>query len=118
MGTLNTTMSPCTTFNILLGTNTSQVTTCTTRSVFIVSVLVTSSYRLGLLISCLYLGGNSVFVQLHPPGIITPTTSCNILTVVQGGQRYSTYHKSKFNLEKFPINDDPNLDSENFPIND
>ena len=65
------------------------------------SALVTSVFRVVLLITSLYLGGNSTFVRMSPPGDISANASCPSLTIVHSSSTFSTYAKAEDDADMF-----------------
>lgn len=101
-------MPQCTTVYLLLGksNNSSSVSSC--RALLgIFSAIITSLFRVVLLLFCLYYGKNSIFVSMNTPPEITATQNCETITIVTGSNSYSTLKKSKFNPEQFLTNVDP-----------
>ena len=93
----------CTTLHTLLGKSNSTGYVST----FLLSAMVTSLFRAVLLLTSLYLGGNSSFVKISPPALISAEDSCPTLTIVEGRTTFSTYHKSEHDVDIFLTNLSP-----------
>ena len=89
-------MTLCTTTNILLGKNISTGYVST----FILSALLTTMFRISLLGSSLYLGGNSIVVRLFPPAYIPGNTTCPAITILSSSTTFLTYQQAGQDLEQ------------------
>lgn len=97
-------MTLCKTIHILCEKNSKNGFPSACHAVHgVISAIITTIFRVILLVFCLHLG-NSIIVQLCPPSQIRANTTCEVLTVVTSYNQFTTYHKSSLDAQVFLTN--------------
>lgn len=96
-------MTLCKTIHILCGKNSKRSPSACHAVHGVISTIITTIFRVILLIFCLHLG-NSIIVQLCPPSAIRANTTCEVLTVVRTSNLFTTYYKSSLDARVFLTN--------------